>query len=75
MVKNLQKVGNSHALVIDKALMEAINIDPDTPLQLTISGGSIIVTPANVGVGRERVAESIDKLRPHYGKMLKKLAE
>lgn len=75
MIKTLTKLGNSHALVIEKPLMEALGIQPDTPLQVTVSGNSLIVTPASVGVGREVVAESIRKLRPRYQKMLKKLAE
>lgn len=75
MIKTLTKLGNSHALVIEKPLMEALGIQPDTPLQVTVSGNSLIVTPASVGVGREAVAESIRKLRPRYQKMLKKLAE
>ena len=75
MIKTLQKHGNSQALVIDKALMEAMGITPETPLQVTVSGNSLVITPANVGVGREAVAASIDKLRPRYGAMLKKLAE
>ncbi len=75
MIKTLTKLGNSQALVIEKPLLEALGIDADTPLQLTVSGNSLIVTPANVGVGREAVAQSIKKLRPRYGNMLKKLAE
>lgn len=75
MVKTLQKHGNSHALVIDKQLMEAMGIDADSPLQVVVSGNSLIVTPAHVGVGGERIAEEIDALRPRYGEMLKRLAE
>lgn len=75
MVKKLQKHGNSQALVIEKALLEALGIDMDTPLQITVSGNSLIVTPANVGIGKEAVTESIRKLRPKYGQMLKNLAE
>ena len=75
MVKTLQKHGNSQALVIDKALMDAMGITPETPLQVTVSGNSLVITPTNVGVGRETVAQSIEKLRPRYGDMLKKLAE
>lgn len=75
MIKTLTKLGNSQALVIEKPLLEALGIKPDTPLQMTVSGNSLIVTPAKVGVGREAVAESLKKLRPRYGKMLKKLAE
>lgn len=75
MVKTLQKHGNSQALVIDKTLMEAMGIDPDTPLQVTLSGNSLIVTPVHVGIGRGKVEEVIDALRPRYGEMLKRLAE
>lgn len=75
MVKTLQKHGNSHALVIDKSLMEAVGIDADSPLQVTISGNSLIVTPVHVGLGRERTMKEIEELRPRYGEMLKRLAE
>ena len=74
MVKSLQKHGNSHALVIDKSLMEALGIGPDTPLQLTICGHSLVVTPVDVGVGREGVEAAIRKLRPRYRRMLRNLA-
>ncbi len=75
MIKTLQKHGNSRALVIDRALMEAVGIQDDSPLQITVSGNSLIVTPVHAGVGREKVAEAIAKLRPRYGDMLKRLAE
>ena len=75
MIKKLQKHGNSRALVIDKALMEALGIDEDTDLQISVSGHSLIVTPVDVGIGRQAVAEAIAELRPKYARMLKNLAE
>ncbi len=75
MIKTLQKHGNSQALVIEKSILDALGIEPDTPLEIVVSGQSLIITPVNVGVGRRTVAESIKKLRPGYGDMLKKLAE
>lgn len=75
MIKTLQKHGNSRALVLDKPLMEAMGIDEDSPLQITVSGNSLIVTPVHVGVGRERIAEALAELRPRYGEMLRRLAE
>jgi antitoxin component of MazEF toxin-antitoxin module len=75
MVKTLQKHGNSHALVIDRALMEAVGIDADSPLEVTVSGNSLIVTPVHVGLGRDRIAKEIEELRPRYGDVLKRLAE
>jgi antitoxin component of MazEF toxin-antitoxin module len=52
MIKKLQKHGNSMALLIEKAMMEALGIGEDTPLQINISGQSLVVIPANVGVGK-----------------------
>lgn len=75
MIKKLQKHGNSQALVIDKPIMEALGIDADSPLQVTVSGNSLVITPVNVGLGRERVSEALDKLRPRYREMLERLAE
>jgi len=75
MIKTLQKHGNSHALVIDKILLEALGIAPGTQLEITVSGQSLVITPVNVGLGKEAVAQSIKKLRKRYGKMLKNLAE
>ena len=75
MIKTLQKHGNSQALVIEKSIIDALGIEPDTQLEVIVSGQSLIITPVNVGVGRRAVAESIKKLRPRYGDMLKKLAE
>ena len=75
MIKTLRKHGNSQALPVDKATMEAMGIDVNTPLQVTISGNSMIVTPANVAVGSEAVAKSLRKMRRRYGPVLKRLAE
>jgi antitoxin component of MazEF toxin-antitoxin module len=75
MIKKLQKHGNSRALVIDKTLMEAMGIDEHTPLQVSVSGNSLIVTPADVGLGRQAVAAAIRRLRPRYAGMLENLAD
>ena len=75
MVKTLKKHGNSHALVLEKPLMDAIGISVDTPLQVTVSGSSLIITPVNVGLGKEAVESSIARLRPRYAEMLKNLAK
>lgn len=75
MLKTLRKHGNSQALPVDKASMDAMGIDVDTPLHVTISGNTMVITPANVGVGSDAVSKSIKKMRHRYGKTLKRLAE
>ncbi len=74
MIKKLQKHGNSAALIIEKPVMQALGITEETPLQVTVSGNALVVTPANVGVGSERMKTIIRDLRKRYGPMLKRLA-
>jgi antitoxin component of MazEF toxin-antitoxin module len=45
MGKPLQKTGNGYALVIDRPLMEATRIKPDTPLEVTGDGEVIVIAP------------------------------
>ncbi len=75
MTKLLQKHGNSVALVFDKTMMDALNISADTPLNVTIHGGSLVVTPANVGISSDELTERIARLRPRYKTMLENLAK
>jgi antitoxin component of MazEF toxin-antitoxin module len=75
MIKRLQKHGNSAALIIEKPVMQALGITEETPLQVTVSGNALVVTPANVGVGHERMKTIIKDLRKRYGPMLKRLAD
>ena len=54
MVKFLTKVGNSEALVIDKAILSLLNISESTPLQITTDGKNLVISPvAESGKVRE----------------------
>ncbi len=75
MIKTLKKHGNSMALVIEKPMMEALGITEETPLQVTVNGNALVVTPANAGVGPERMKAVIKEIRKRYGPMLKRLAD
>ncbi|MEQ1654688.1 MAG: AbrB/MazE/SpoVT family DNA-binding domain-containing protein [Nitrospira sp.] len=75
MIKRLQKHGNSAALIIEKPVMQALGITEETPLQVTVNGNALVITPANVGVGPERMKPIIKEIRKRYGPMLKRLAE
>ena len=75
MIKTLQRHGNSQALVLDKPILEMLGAGEDTPLQLSVSGGSLVVTPVDTGVGRDEVDRVFEDLQPRYGDMLRRLAE
>lgn len=75
MIKTLQRHGGDHALVLDRATIEMLGVREDTPLHVSVSGGSLIVTPVNVGVGRDEIDRISDDLQSRYGDMLRRLAE
>jgi len=75
MIKTLRRHGNSQALPVDKATMQAMGIGVDTPLQITISGNNMIVSPADVGVGQDVIDRSLRKMRQRYGHALRRLAK
>ena len=65
MIKNLVKHGNSYALVIDRPVMELLNITPDTPLEISTSDGkSLTIAPA-IDRG-QRIAEATTWMNEQY---------
>lgn len=75
MVKTLIKHGNSLALVIDKPILEMLQVTPDTPLELTTNGESLLVSPVRDKARQKRLRKSLDKINRKYGDDLRRLAE
>ena len=75
MVKTLTKHGNSYALVIDKPILELLNIRPDSPLEVTTDGTVLTIRPVSEAGRGSRLAKSLAKVNARHGKALKKLAE
>jgi antitoxin component of MazEF toxin-antitoxin module len=73
MIKTLVKHGNSYALVIDKPIMELLNITPDTPLEIsTQDGKSLVVRP---GLDRAaRIADATTWMNEAYAADFRTLA-
>ena len=45
MLKFLAKVGNSEAIVIDKAILSLLHISSDTPLEMSTDGRNLVISP------------------------------
>lgn len=75
MTKKLIKHGNSLALVIDKPILEVLQISADTPLELTTDGDSILISPVRDKKRQKRLRESLDKINRRFGGDLKRLSE
>ncbi|MEX2174751.1 MAG: AbrB/MazE/SpoVT family DNA-binding domain-containing protein [Pirellulaceae bacterium] len=74
MIKTLTKHGNSWALVIDKPVLELLNINPDTPLKIRTDGQTLIIAPVDQ-TRKEEFRGALEETNRRYGKALKRLAE
>jgi antitoxin MazE len=75
MTKMLIKHGNSLALVIDKPILEMLQISADTPLELTTDGDSLLVSPVRDQRRHRRLRASQEKINRKFGDDLRRLAE
>lgn len=78
MIKKLTKHGNSYALVIDRGIMDLLNISEKSALYVTTDGQKLIVTPAEQpsgkASGRLSFDEAVKLSLKRYNKAYKKLA-
>jgi len=75
MIKTLTRHGNSLALVIDRAVLDLLKIDADTPLDITTDGQVLIVSPVRNAEHREKFEAALKAANRRYGRALKKLAD
>jgi len=75
MIKTLTKHGNSLALVIDKAILDLLEIDAKTQLSIVTDGRNLIISPANPEQRQKRLKAVLEEGNRRYGKMLKRLAD
>jgi antitoxin component of MazEF toxin-antitoxin module len=75
MIKHLTKHGNSLALVIDRGVLELLQIKADTPLSLTTDGKCLVITPARAAKRRESFRTALKTVNRRYRRALKRLAD
>lgn len=75
MIKKLTKHGNSLALVIDRGVLDLLEIDAETPLNIKTDGKCLIVTPVHDAARQKKFRSVLAKVNRQYGSALKKLAE
>ena len=75
MQKSLIKHGNSLALVIDKPILELLQISAETPLELSTNGDALLISPVRDAERQSRLRASLDKVNEKYSDDLARLAE
>ncbi len=76
MIKQLQKVGNSAALVLDKPVLDLLGVEKGAKVRLTIEGGTLLVTPVSpAAVDRKRFEAALKAFTTERRRVLRKLAK
>ena len=75
MVKTLTKHGNSYAMVIDKPILELLKITPETPLEITTDGQTLILSPVRNARRKAKFNKALKDANRKFGRALKNLAK
>ena len=61
MVKTLKRIGNSQGLLIEKPILELLQITMDTPLEITTDGQRLIITPITENTSRKNRIKALNE--------------
>lgn len=80
MIKKLSKHGNSLALLIDKPILELLDVNENTSFRIRIDGGNIILEPVRkeevLTISKDKkLQKTYEELIEKYDAVLKKLAK
>lgn len=75
LTKNLIRHGNSLALVLDKPILELLQIDAETSLELTTNGDVLMVSPVRDKGRQAKLRASLKKMNNRFGDDLRRLAK
>ena len=66
MIKHLQKIGNSRGIVIDKPILDLLQIDENGAFEMTQKDGGLFLKPLSAGQLYQKLSfrhrKSLDKL-------------
>ncbi len=75
MIKKMVQHGNSAAIIIDKPVMELLDFDIDTLLEISTDGKNLIISPIKNPGRMEKLKASLAKINKKHGTTLEKLAK
>lgn len=75
MVKTISKVGNSHGIVFDAALMDLAHLKAGDKVNVQVhEGGTITLTPLRPRPSAAEISKVIKSTMKDYSRTMKKLA-
>ena len=75
MVTRLKRDGDSLVLVIDQPLLEQMHIDSNTPLDVSVEGERLVVSPVRDEHRRREFDRIVNEMNERYAETFRRLAE
>ena len=75
MLKFLTKVGNSEAILIDKAVLSLLKITQDTPLEISTDGKNLVISPVSDPKKAKEAQKAYRSVKKRFSNALKNLAD
>jgi antitoxin component of MazEF toxin-antitoxin module len=75
VIKNLTRTGNSVALVLDKQLLEAANLDPDAEVEVSTNGRVIVIAPVRSKRETEKFERGKARMHAKFAGAFRRLAK
>lgn len=74
MIKKLTAVGNSFGLIIERPILELLDIDKETPLEVRTDGEALIIRPQRKNRSA-RLKAATKRMMEAHDETLRKLAK
>ena len=74
MIKRLTAIGNSLGLIIERPILELLDIDKETPLEVRTDGEALIIRPQRKNRSA-RIKAAAERMMDAHDKTLRKLAK
>ena len=76
MIKQISKVGNSSAILLDKPLMEIVGLEEGGTVEITVNSGNIVLTPTfPKAISDQKSKDILDKIVSTRYSALKRLSQ
>jgi antitoxin component of MazEF toxin-antitoxin module len=75
MTKRLTRTGNSVAVVLDRAILEAAHLDVDSPVEVSTDGHVIVIAPVKDEKEADKLRLAEEWAHTRYGGAFRKLAK
>jgi len=74
MIKKLSAIGNSLGLIIERPILELLDIDRDTPLEVRTDGEALIIRPLRKNRSA-RLEAAAERMMDAHDETMRKLAK